>query len=101
MTKRELINGISSYLFWDVDRETVDADSNAAYIIQRVLEYGQFSDWMLIYRYYGLDLIVAMATRFRTLEPRAVSLLCCLADIPENRFRCCTTKQSLPRHWNF
>ncbi len=101
MTKKELTDGLSGYLFWDTDKKTVDADDNAAYIIQRVLEYGQFSDWRLICDYYGLEQIIAKATRFRSLEPRAISLLCCLGNIPETQFRCCTTKQFLPRHWNF
>ncbi len=101
MAKNELLERLSAYLFWDVDREAVDADSNAPYIIQRVLEYGQLSDWRLICEYYGLDRIVSTATNLRTLEPRAMALICCLANIPETRFRCYTTKQSLPRHWNF
>ncbi len=101
MAKREFLERLSGYLFWDVDKASVDADSNAAYIIQRVLEYGQLSDWGLIRDYYGLNEIVSKATALRTLEPRAVSFLCCLADIPETQFRCYTTKQSLPQHWNF
>lgn len=101
MSNEAFINGLSSYLFWDVNRENVDAEFNAPYIIQRVLEYGQYSDWELICRYYGLNRIISIATELRSLEPRAVSLLCCLGDVKENNFRCCTTKQSLPRHWNF
>ncbi len=83
MAKRDFLERLSDYLFWDVDRSSVDADSNAAYIIQRVLEYGQLSDWGLIRDYYGLNEIVSKAIAFRALEPRAVSFLCCLADIPE------------------
>ena len=101
MTGKDLLAGLSSYLFWDVDRNSVDAEENASYIIQRVLEYGQLSDWRLVSEYYGMEKIVSKATALPSLEPKAMSFICCLAGIPETQFRCYTTKQSLPRHWNF
>ena len=45
MSKQECIEKLSDYIFWDVDRKIVDTSDNAAFIIQRVLEYGQWTDW--------------------------------------------------------
>lgn len=95
------IKKLSPYLFWDVDVDNVDAERNAPFIVQRVLEYGQLSDWNIIYSHYGLDSIISTAKDLRSLDPKAMSLLCCLGNLPETDFRCHTTKQSAPRHWNF
>ena len=35
---------LSPVLFWDVDREHMDAEKHSAGIIQRVLEYGTLQD---------------------------------------------------------
>ena len=43
---------LSSVVFWDVDMRTVDFDKQAAFFIQRVLEYGELHDWKLILSYY-------------------------------------------------
>lgn len=40
MTSFEYIGQFSSYLFWDVDKDSLDMDEHASYIIKRVLEYG-------------------------------------------------------------
>ncbi|MBR1720636.1 MAG: hypothetical protein IJ726_09580, partial [Phocaeicola sp.] len=45
MSKKECIQGFSDYIFWDVDRQSIDPVVHAPYIVQRVLEYGQYSDW--------------------------------------------------------
>ena len=45
MSKKECIQGFSDYIFWDVDRSSIDPVANAPYIVQRVLEYGQYEDW--------------------------------------------------------
>ena len=37
-------------------------NAHAAYIIQRVMEYGQMDDWRLINRYYGPITVVTVAT---------------------------------------
>ncbi len=41
----DIIDRFSSYLFWDVDKSTLDMRAHASYIIKRVLEYGQLPDW--------------------------------------------------------
>ena len=47
---------LSNILFWDVDRN--DIDKYATFIIQRVLEYGEFCDWKVI--------------PYRTIEPNTL-----------------------------
>ena len=101
MTSFEYIGQFSSYLFWDVDKDSLDMDEHASYIIKRVLEYGLLSDWNLICNYYTLPVIVAYVKKFRDLEPRALSYISAISQIPIQQFRCYTAQQSNPQHWNF
>lgn len=101
MLKEECIQGFSDYIFWDVDRSSIDLTLNAPYVIQRVLEYGQIGDWRLLREYYGLEKIVSVSKQLRTLEPRALSFISTLSRTPLNQFRCYNTRQSIPKHCTF
>ena len=61
----------SKYLFWDTDSTTADLERNSPYVVQRVLEYGELSDWRLLQEYYGLERIVEIAKQLRSLDPKA------------------------------
>ncbi len=78
----------SKYLFWDTDSATVDLERNSPYVVQRVLEYGELSDWRLLQEYYGLERIVEIAKQLRSLDPKALSFLCVVSDTHEKDYRC-------------
>ena len=101
MSKQECIQGFSDYIFWDVDRNSIDLASNAPFVIQRVLEYGQIGDWKLLLGYYGMEEIVKVSKRLRTLEPRALSFISTVSQTPVEQFRCYNTRQSNPEHCSF
>ena len=71
MSNAEIITSFSRNLFWDVDPSTINLESNSRYIIQRVLEYGRYSDWKLILSHYGIKVISDTATTLRSLDPKA------------------------------
>ena len=62
MSQKEVLNNMSDVLFWDVDKSQTDMEKYPAFIIQRVLEYGDWQDWKLILSYYGLNRIVDVCT---------------------------------------
>ena len=101
MENEDILSQLSKHLFWDVNYQTQDMESSKAYIIKRVLEYGLLSDWNIIKNYYGITEIGLQAKLFKDLEPKAHSLIAHLSGIPKNEFRCYTTKQLTPPHWNF
>lgn len=101
MSMQECIRSFSDYIFWDVDRASVDLGVNAPYVVKRVLEYGQISDWKLLLDYYGLDEIVRVSKQLRALEPRALSFISAVSGTPMDQFICYTTRQSIPGHCNF
>ena len=96
-----ILSNLSRHLFWDVDREKIDIDRSMRYIINRVLEYGLLSDWVIIYKHYGLDRITEIAMQLNDLDDKTLSFIALLSKKPIDQFRCYTTKQSKPRHWNF
>jgi len=101
MSKQECIQGFSDYIFWDVERASIDPSANAPFLVQRVLEYGQYEDWKHLLSYYGLDSIVNIAKQLRTLEAKALSFISTVSRTPVEQFRCYNTRQSIPQHSNF
>ena len=100
VTKSNNLYGFSPHLFWDVDPAKFDIDRNDAWIVQRVLEYGNMEDWKIIEDYFGVDKIVSLALNFRSLDPVARSFLCFLSGKKKEDFRCYRIAQLYPTPWN-
>ena len=100
MSSRECLLEFSKNLFWDVDLSQLSMDDSPAYIIQRVLEYGQMNDWRLIYKYYGLDKIVEECKSLRTLNPVCLAFICNISHTRKEDYRCYNFRQSCPTLWN-
>lgn len=100
MIDAEYIQSLSDYLFWDTDKGSIDLESNAPFVVKRVLEFGQIKDWNLIVKRYGMPHITNIVKNLRTLDPKAVSFVSAISSIPEETFRCYTTKQSPQTHWD-
>ena len=100
MSTYSYISKLSPVLFWDVDREQMDAEQHSAGLIQRVLEYGTLQDWRLTRDYYGMDRIVADCKRLRTLDPMALSFICAMSNTNKEDYRCYQFKQSTQTLWN-
>jgi hypothetical protein len=100
MSANSYISQLSAVLFWDLDREHLDAERYSAGLIQRVLEYGTLQDWRLTRDYYGMDRIVAECKRLRTLDPMALSFVCAMSDTKKEDYRCYQFAQSNPTPWN-
>jgi hypothetical protein len=88
---------LSRSLFWDTNPDTVNFDKSARYVIEKVVTRGQFEDWQEIKRYYGLEKIKECCLRSRDLDPKALSFLSAIFDIPKEEFRWYTQIQSNPR----
>ena len=99
--KINIIPGLSKHLFWDTDPNTINPDEHSKYIIAKVLQYGNYSDWKTIVAYYGLERIVKTAQTIRDLDKRTASFLSVLGDVPKTSFPCYSTIPSTPEHWPF
>ena len=95
-----LISTISPYLFWDIDVDTLDPELHSAQIIQRVLEYGQLNDWLMVRDYYTLDRVVSDCKKLRTLQPAALTFICAISHTNKEDYRCFHYRQSVQTPWN-
>lgn len=93
MDKEKYINQLSSVLFWDVDKSQLDMDTYPSFFVQRVLEYGQWSDWNIILKYYGLEKIADVCKNMRTLDPVCLSYICAITNTRKEDYRCYHTMQ--------
>ena len=90
---------LSKVIFWDTDYATIDWDNKARYVIERVVVRGNWSDWLAIREYYGLERIREEMLQSRDLDPKSMSFLSVIFNIPKEQFRCYTQIQSSPGHW--
>ena len=97
----DLIPQFSDYLFWDVDRNSLDIERSKVYIIDRVLSHGMLSDWFLIKKIYGKEVIREVALNLRYLDKYALNFCSAYFGEPIHHFRCYTYTQSNPGHWNY
>lgn len=91
---------LSKSILWDVEPESIQIQEHKAWIIQRVLEYGEYEDWKSILGYYGLNVIVDVCKTLRTLDKCALSFICCISKTNKEDYRCYHTRQSNPTLWN-
>ncbi len=99
--EKKIVNTLSEHLFWDVDKSNIDEQKHKKYIITKVLQYGFYSDWKKLLRFYGLETIINVSKTIRDLDKKTLSFLSLIGEIPENKFLCYTTGQSIPKYWNF
>lgn len=90
---------LSRVLFWETDYEKIDWDAKARYVIERVVMYGFLEDWRAIQKYYGMEKIKEVVLQARDFDPKTLSFLRVIFNIPKEKFRCYTTLQSNPGHW--
>jgi len=45
-------------LFWDIDKEKLDANLHKKNIIERIINYGALADWKWLSSVYGKDTII-------------------------------------------
>ncbi|MBO4716560.1 MAG: hypothetical protein J5599_01560 [Spirochaetales bacterium] len=79
-------------LFWDVDISEIDDEKYRRFIIQRVLERGDLSDWKSLKSRYSLKVIVKEAQNIRCLDAKALAFISCVGNVPKESFRCFSTQ---------
>ncbi len=86
---------LSKHLFWDTNPNQIDFDHHAAWLAQRVLEYGDWSDWRTLVKYYGKDRLANIVISIRSMHPKALAFCKVWFELPESSFRCSTNPPSL------
>jgi len=95
-----MLNQLSTFLFWDVNQETLDVKKHAQFIIERVLQRGTYNDWRYIQTIYTKRKIKSACLKARYIDKYSLSYCSCIFKTPLEKFRCYTEIQSNPNYWN-
>ena len=94
-----MLENLSDRLFWDVNPTSLDWEKDISLIVTRVLERGTLEEWRTIVQKYGLNKIVDVAKKIRSMDRLAINFLAQISGTPITEFRCYNSKQSNPPHW--
>lgn len=85
---------LSHFGFWDVNKETLDFERYANFVIIRVMERGTEKDMQEIIRYYGEPKIIEVLTSATSLLLRGITAGKYYFHLKDSDFKCFTKKPS-------
>ena len=77
-------------LFWDIQIDSLDIETHARFVIERVVSRGNLTDWNLLKKIYGKERIKQEVLRIRSLDQKTVSFLSAYFGMEKTDFRCCS-----------
>jgi hypothetical protein len=87
LTDKQFLSKLSASLFWDVDRNSIDAKANAAFLIVRVMERGTRQEVLTAWSYYGAAHIKDVLTGAPSLSPKTIAFFANQFGIKRKAFR--------------
>ncbi|WP_440590446.1 DUF6922 domain-containing protein [Nibrella viscosa] len=87
--------------FWDVNMQQIDYERNARFVVEKVLNYGLWTDIKELLRFYGPDRVKEEALQTVYLKKKTLSFCCAIFDLRPEQFKCYTRQQSSPVRWNY
>jgi hypothetical protein len=92
---------ISKKAFWDVSFEKIDFEKSSLFVMQKVFNYGPWTDQMAILRFYGIDRVKQEIIKASYLRQPVLSFLCTILQLQKQDFECYTKMQLNPLPWNY
>lgn len=92
---------ISKKAFWDIRFSDIDFDKDSLYVMEKVFNYGTWSDQLSIMRFYGFNRIRKEITKAGYLRKPVLSFLSAILQIDKTKFTCYTKMQSHPLPWDY
>lgn len=89
---------LNKRIFWDVDSESINFDTDDRFVIERVFDRGDVDDIRQARRYYGDKKIKNILTTSKYLFDETINFCSAIFDIPKDKFRCYTLKQLRQEH---
>jgi hypothetical protein len=86
-------------LFWEANLSTLDAEKHKQYIIERVMERGNWKQWKELMNYYSADDIKNALKKARWLDEKTMYFVSAYFDIPLQEMRCYTQRLLSPAPW--
>jgi hypothetical protein len=92
--------GISRLPFWDVDYDSLHAERDCLFILEKVFNYGSWADYRAVFSFYGQNRIRQEIVRASYLKKDVLHFLCLILNLKLADFKCFTKTQSLPPLWD-
>ncbi|MFN8255485.1 MAG: hypothetical protein U0W24_07340 [Bacteroidales bacterium] len=99
MTKNLWIKNLRRELFWDMDTSKLDAERNIYIIIERILMFGNLSEFLLLKRYYGKNEIEGVIKKIGYLDPKTFEFVISYFKLNPKDMKCFAKRQLNLQHW--
>lgn len=90
MKSKIQIQHLSEHLFWDIDIDKLRVKESARFIIERVINRGNYTDWLNLISLYPASVIKKHIVNIKTFDKRTLSFLSMYYNIEKQEFRCCS-----------
>lgn len=87
---------ISKSAFWDIDFE-----KSSVFVIDKVFNYGIFSDQIGIIKYYGIDRIKKDIVKIPYFRKPVFAFIIGFFGLDKSLFTAYQRRQQQPNYWNF
>ena len=98
--KQAIKPNISSTAFWDVNFNTIDFEQNSHFVMDKVFNYGTWSDIIEVLKFYGIDRVRNEVTQIAYLKNTTLSFLCLILGLEEQDFVAYQRRQTRKSIWN-
>lgn len=93
MKNTAIISVLSPSLFWDINVETLNWDTHAQLIVERVITRGNYFEFKKVEEKYGKEMVGAFVRNIRKLNEKDISFVHIYFGIPLAELKCYTKKQ--------
>lgn len=86
-SSQQYLQQLSNTLFWDVDRESLDTQAHAAFIIVRAMERGTRDEALATRNFYDDETLKESLLNAPVLADETISFFANQFDLPRSAFR--------------
>ena len=79
---------LSKYLFWDINKDNLDYEARASFVLERVFTMGMQEDEWEVNKYYGKERIRKEVVKCKALDKKTLNYLSVFYKIPKRDFVC-------------
>ncbi len=101
MTNESANPGISRRIFWDVDYETINYQTDKLYVIDKVMNFGVWEDFKAMMRYYGKPMVKQEIVRVPYLKKDVLNFACFYFGLKPEQFESNLRRQQWEPHWDY
>ena len=88
-------------LFWDVDINSLNVQKDQFFIIERVMNYGLWLDFVELIQFYGKETVRQEIVKSSYLKKDVLNFLCLYLNLKPSQFKCYRRRQLTEPHWDY